>query len=76
MSLIQVAINYSLAILGFVALVYLIYNGFLMMTAAGNDKNFDKGKSGIKIAVIALVGIGMSWLIISAILRLITSFAG
>jgi len=54
--------------LAFIALAYLIYHGFLMLTAAGDDKKFDKGKSGIKVATIALIGIGLSRLIISLIL--------
>ncbi|MDR2541416.1 MAG: hypothetical protein LBD11_06790 [Candidatus Peribacteria bacterium] len=57
MNLIQTIINYLLGLLAFVALVYLIYHGFLMVSASGNDKQFDKGKSGIKTAIIAIVGI-------------------
>jgi glucose-6-phosphate isomerase len=43
-----------------------------MLTASGDEKQFDKGKGWIKIAVIALIGIGMSRLIVSLILWLIT----
>ncbi|GHV25403.1 hypothetical protein FACS1894176_03800 [Bacteroidia bacterium] len=57
MNLIQTIINYLLGLLALVALVYLIYHGFLMVSASGDDKQFDKGKSGIKTAVIAIVGI-------------------
>jgi len=71
MSLIQIVINYTLGLLAFVALVYVMYAGFLMLTAAGDDKKFDKGKKSIKTAVIALAGIGISWLVVSLILRLI-----
>jgi hypothetical protein len=45
MNIIQNVINYALGILSFIALVYLIYHGFLMLSAAGSDKQFDKGKS-------------------------------
>ena len=71
MRLIQIIINYALWILAFIALVYLIYSGFLMLTATGNDKQYDKGKAWIKVAAIALIGIGLSWLIVSLILRFI-----
>lgn len=72
MNLIQIIINYALWILAFLALVYLIYHGFLMFSAAGDDKKFDKWKSGIKIAAIALIGIGLSWMIVSVILWFIS----
>lgn len=45
MHIIQTIINYALGILSFIALVYLLYHGFLMLSSAGNDKQFDKGKS-------------------------------
>jgi hypothetical protein len=45
MHIIQTIINYALGILSFIALVYLIYHGFLMLSSAGNDKQFEKGKS-------------------------------
>ena len=45
MRLIQIIINYTLAILAFLTLVYLVYHGFLMLTASGDDKKFEKGKA-------------------------------
>jgi hypothetical protein len=75
MGLLQTIINYALWLLAFIALVYLSYHGFLMLSAAGNDKQFDQGKSWIKTATIALVGIGMSRLIVSLILWLIKQIA-
>ena len=54
-----------------VALVYLIYHGFIMLTAAGDDAQYKKGLKGIKFAAIAIVGIGLSRLIVSGIFRLI-----
>ena len=65
-------INYALGLLSLVALVYLIYNGFLMVTAAGDDAQYKKGLKSIKYAAIAIAGIGLSWLIVSFIFRLIT----
>jgi hypothetical protein len=57
--------------LGLVALIYLIYHGFLIVTAAGDDTQYKKGLKGIKFAAIAMVGVGASWLIVSGIFRLI-----
>jgi hypothetical protein len=71
MAMIQVAINWLLGMLGFIALVYMIYCGFLVFSSWTDDKNASKGKKWIWTAAIALAGIGVSWLIISMILWLI-----
>lgn len=64
-------VNYALALLSLVALVYLIFNGFLILTAAGDDTQYKNGLKSIKNAIIAIAGIGASWLIVSFIFRLI-----
>ncbi len=69
--IIKSIINYALGLVSLVALVYLIYHGFLIVTASGDDTQYKKGLKGIKFAAIALVGIGLSWLIVSLIFRLI-----
>lgn len=71
MQVIKNIINYALWFLALIALVYLIYHGFLILTAAGDDTQYKKGLSGIKYAAIAIVGIGMSWLIVSWIFWLL-----
>lgn len=71
MDVIKNIINYALGLLGLIALVYLIYHGFLILTAAGDDTQYKKGIKGIQYAAIAIAGIGASWLIISAIFRLL-----
>lgn len=71
MDVIKNMINYALWMLALVALVYLIYHGFLILTAAGDDTQYKKGLSGIKYAAIAIAGIGASWLVVSAIFWLI-----
>jgi len=65
-------INYVLSLLWLVALVYLIYNGFLILTAAGDETQYKTGIKSLMNAVIAIAGIGASWLIVSLIFRLIT----
>lgn len=67
-------INYVLGFLALIALVYLIYNGFLILTAAGDDAQYKKGMKSIEYAVIAIAGIGASWFIVSLIFRLINLF--
>lgn len=48
-------INVVLGFLGILLLVYLLYAGFLWMTAAGDDKQVGKAKEMIKNAVIGLI---------------------
>ena len=74
-TLIQKAINRLLWILAFVALVYMLYNWFLILTSWSDTKNADKGKKWISTAAIALAWIGLSWLIVSAIIWIIGVFA-
>jgi hypothetical protein len=71
MDMIQVAINWLLWMLAFIALAYMIYCGFLIFSSWSDNKNATKGKKWIWTAAIALTGIGISWLIISMMLRLI-----
>lgn len=72
MALVQVSINWLLWILSTVALVYMLYCGFLIFSSGADDKNTSKGKKWIKTAAIALAWIWLSWLIISAMIWLIT----
>lgn len=71
MGVIKNIINYALWMLALVALLYLIYHGFLILTAAGDDAQYKKGVWGVKYAAIAMAGIGASWIIISAIFWLL-----
>lgn len=45
-------INWTLGILAFVALVVLLYGGFMMVTAAGEDDKYKKGMTILKQAAI------------------------
>lgn len=75
MSLIQVTINWLLGILAFIALVYMLYCGFLIFSSGSEDKNAWKWKKWITTAAIALAWIWLSWLIISAIIWFINNIA-
>ena len=71
MTVIKKMINYALWMLALVALVYLIYHGFLILTAAGDDAQYKKGLAWAKYAAIAIAGIWASWVLVSAIFWLI-----
>lgn len=68
-------INFALAWLSLVALLYLIYHWMIVLTAAGDDNRYKEGMKGIKYAVIAILGIGLSWIFISGIFRLVNGIA-
>ncbi len=76
MDIVKKIINYALWMIAFIALVYLIYHGFLIVTASGDDTQYKKGLSGVKFAAIAMAGVGASWFIVSAIFWLIALLIG
>jgi hypothetical protein len=56
-NILNTIINYTLGLLALVALVYLMYHGILILTAAGEEERFNTGLKGLKYAAIALAGI-------------------
>ena len=64
-------INWMLGILALIALVILLWGGFQMVTAAGEDAKYKKGFKILQQAAIGLVFIGVSWLIVSVIFWLL-----
>jgi type IV secretory pathway VirB2 component (pilin) len=56
---------------GAVAFIYLIYSGFLYLTAAGNPDNAKKGQQGIINAIIGIAIILGGWTIIKVIINTI-----
>ena len=70
-TIVKNVINYALGLLSLIALVYMIYHGIIILTAAGDDAKYKQGMKGIKFAAIALIGIGFSRIIVSSIFWLI-----
>jgi len=58
-------INYVLGLLAVIALVILLWWGFQMVTAAGDDNKYKKWFTILKQAGIGLILIGLAWLIVS-----------
>lgn len=56
-------INIMLGFLGIIAVVLILYAGFLWMTAGGDTKNVDSAKNILKAAIIGLILILMSYAI-------------
>ncbi len=64
-------INWMLGILALIALVVLLWGGFQMVTAAGDDTKYKKGFKILQQAAIGLVFIWVSWLMVSVIFWLL-----
>ena len=62
-NVIQIGINAVLSILGVIFLIFMIYGGFVWMTAQGNDTRVDKAKSMISAAIVGIVIVVASYAI-------------
>lgn len=60
-------INWTLWMLALITLVILLWGGFQMVTAAGDDAKYKKGFTILKQAGIWLWFIALSWLVVSLI---------
>ncbi len=57
-------IQWVLSILGLLAVTFIIYGGFVWLTAAGNEEKIEKAKKIIGSAVVGLIIILMAWAIV------------
>lgn len=78
-SVIKSTINWALGLLGLITFVLLLWGGFQMVTAAGDDKKFGEGLKILKNAGIGLAFIALSWLMVSVlfwVINAVTTNAG
>lgn len=68
MNLIRGIVNYALWLIALVALLYLLYHGFLALTAGTNNEKMQQGLSGIKYAWMALAGVAVARFLISIVI--------
>lgn len=68
------AINWLLGILALIALIVLLYGGFQMVTAAGNEEQYGKWMTILKQAAFGLIMIGIARFIVSIIFWLVSLF--
>jgi hypothetical protein len=64
-------VNWVLGILALIALIILLWGGFQMVTASGDEEKYKKGFTILKQAAIGLILIGIAWFIISIIFWLV-----
>ena len=69
-------LNYFLGIIWLIALWYMIFQWFRMLTAGSNEEEVNKAKKWIKYAIYAIFWVWLSWFILSIIfwfLQLVTT---
>ena len=64
-------VNWVLGLLSFIALCVLLYGGFQMITAAGDEAKYNAGLTILKQAAIGLIFVGLSWMIVTFIFSII-----
>ena len=74
MTIIKTAINWVLGLLSLITLVVLLYGGFNMVTAAGDDKKYQSGFTILKQAGVGLAFIAVAWFVVSFIFGVLGSF--
>ena len=64
-------VNWVLGILALIALIVLLWGGFQMVTASGDEERYKKWFTILKQAAIGLILIGIAWFIVSIIFWLV-----
>lgn len=70
-TIVQKGVNRVLGILALIVLILLIWGGFQMITAAGDEEKYGAGFTILKQAAFGLVMIGLAWFVVSMIFFLI-----
>lgn len=70
------AINWILGILALIALIIIMYGGFLMVTASGDGERYQKWFTILKQGAIGLILIGVAWFVVSIIFWLVNLVGG
>lgn len=61
-------INYFLSFVGLIAVIALIWSGFLWVTSGGDDERYEKGKKGVLYALLGIILILLSYAIVSFVI--------
>lgn len=72
-AMVKNVVNWILGLVALIALIMALYGGFTMITSAGDDGKYKQGFKILKNAAIGLIIIGLSWIIISGIFRLVST---
>jgi len=62
-------IQWILGFLGLIAVIIILYGGFVWMTAAGNEEKVSKAKKVIGAAVVGLIIVLLAWAIVMFVVQ-------
>ena len=66
-------VNWALGIAFFIAVIFLIYGGFLYITSAGNEESATKGKNAVVYALIGIIIIVLSYVIVRVVYQFVVT---
>lgn len=66
-------ITFVLGLLGLIAVIMILYGGFIWLTAGGNEDKVDSAKKIISAAAVGLVVILISWAIVQFVINTTTN---
>lgn len=69
-------IQWALGFLGLVAVILILYGGFVWMTAAGNEDKVSQAKKIISAAVVGLIIVLLAWAIVSFVVNTASDVTG
>ncbi len=72
-ALIRTIINWMLGVAFAIAVVFLIFGGFMYITSAGNEESAEKGKGTVVNALIGIVIIILSYVIVNVVANLVSN---
>ncbi len=68
--ILQSVVKWLLSLIGTIAVISLLYGGFLYITSTGEEKQAEKAKTLILYSVIGLIIIGLSAIIVNVVISL------
>lgn len=74
-TLVQNVINFSIGIAMVLGTAFIVYGGFLILTAGGSPERVKSGRSAIIAAIVGLIIVLGSWLIVDTVIKVISGGA-
>lgn len=74
LNFIKKLVNYTLSLLSFIIVLYILYWWIVMLTAWGDNNKYKEGFDRVKIGALIIILIWLSWLIISFLFYIVNRF--
>jgi type IV secretion system pilin len=73
---IAVLVKWILGLVAVVAVAFVVYGGFLYITAGGNDDQIKQGKQAVVGAVVGIIVVGLAYAIVEFVARALGASGG